>query len=341
MVLPGTDESHARWDEHVLSCVSPNPYQGYAWGEYQRTRGWDVIRLIYQTDRQQRALCQCLVKQIKLLNVCILWVPGGPLFTDKPVLGELLKYLQGYFRSSKCVIRFNQLVEYSRELEELFRVGNFHRPSVRLSSSSLTFLINTEKSEEELIRGMSSNWRHNLRRGMKEGMTVDICEDYRSFEKFYMMYQEMTTIKQIVPLFSLKDIWALKKSFGDSFKLFTMNKDGTLLSGRGVIVFGGRMFDLIAATSREGRLNYASYCMVFNVLRWCSNNGIEEFDFNGIDPINNKGVYNFKAGVKGKMVQLLGEWEWSNSPLYSFGVNSLVRMRQHLKRPAMQVTCRV
>ena len=53
--------------------------------------------------------------------------------------------------------------------------------------------------------------------------------------------------------------------------------------------------------------------MIFSLIKESINRGCKEYDLSNIDPINSMGVYNFKKGTGGKIIQTLGEFEWTNS----------------------------
>lgn len=327
MLFIENQETSECWDTHVLSCVDYNIYQSYTWGEYQKSQGWDVQRYIYRNDGKSYALSQCLVKKIEWLDACVIWIPGGPLFSDHMLLHGLLDALKESFNSYKCIIRINQLVQRSHEIEQVLRKSNFYIPRTQLASP-LTFWIDTMKTDEKLIMDMSPNWRHNLKRALKKEMEFYLSDNVDELKEFYSIYIETAKLKKIKIYFTFEQIETIKRYFKDNFRLFLVKKDGITLSGRGVIIFGKKVFDIIAATSIEGRRNYASYLMIFNILKWCRDKNFVLFDFSGVDPLTNKGVYDFKKGVGGRLVEFAGEWEYASHSIYGSAFNTLIRIKK-------------
>jgi lipid II:glycine glycyltransferase (peptidoglycan interpeptide bridge formation enzyme) len=86
---------------------------------------------------------------------------------------------------------------------------------------------------------------------------------------------------------------------------------------------------LLAATTEIGRRLYASYALVWQLLQHCQKLGVIEYDFMGIDPKNNSGVYNFKKGTGAEFIEYLGEWDWATSNILRWGANGMVR---HMRR---------
>jgi lipid II:glycine glycyltransferase (peptidoglycan interpeptide bridge formation enzyme) len=53
-------------------------------------------------------------------------------------------------------------------------------------------------------------------------------------------------------------------------------------------------------------------------------NGATTYDLGGIDPIKNKGVYNFKRGTNAADVEYLGEWDLCKPALLRTTINLLI-----------------
>ena len=59
----------------------------------------------------------------------------------------------------------------------------------------------------------------------------------------------------------------------------------------------------------------------------CKKIGVKNYDFSGIDPKNNPGVYNFKKGTGAINFASLGELEWCNSNILRYFINLIIRFR--------------
>lgn len=56
----------------------------------------------------------------------------------------------------------------------------------------------------------------------------------------------------------------------------------------------------------------------------CRTKGVSRYDMSGVDPINNKGVYDFKKGTGAEEIKYLGEWEISNSKIFRVIASKLI-----------------
>ena len=117
-----------------------------------------------------------------------------------------------------------------------------------------------------------------------------------------------------------KDIYSEKecKSIFFAFKnklliLGAEDEFNNICSIRGVIIRNGILHDIFAATNNFGRLSSASHLILHNLIEKGINTGNFEYDLSHVDPENSLGVYNFKKGLGGKVINTLGEFEWTNS----------------------------
>jgi lipid II:glycine glycyltransferase (peptidoglycan interpeptide bridge formation enzyme) len=67
--------------------------------------------------------------------------------------------------------------------------------------------------------------------------------------------------------------------------------------------------------------------LCWELVNRCQSLGCHDFDFNGVDPENNMGVYNFKKGTGARLVETLGEFEYSNSFIMKKLVNIASKWR--------------
>ena len=96
---------------------------------------------------------------------------------------------------------------------------------------------------------------------------------------------------------------------------------------RGAIIRNHQAIDIFAAANAFSRKHYLSYGLCWELVNRCKSIGCSDFDFNGVDPENNMGVYNFKKGTGAKLVETLGEFEYSNSFIMKKLVNIMSRWR--------------
>ena len=167
-------------------------------------------------------------------------------------------------------------------------------------------------STEELVKGLTKNWRRNLKRSKKLDYKIVEVRDIDNITKLYNNLREVKGLSKV--FYSKKQIESLMSSYGNQIVVIgAQTPDGVIQAIRGVIIRGDQAIDIFAATNLFSRKHYLSYAIFWELLLRCKSLGCNHFDFNGVDPENNMGVYNFKKGTGAKLVETLGEFEYSNS----------------------------
>ena len=252
------------------------------------------------------------------MGIGIVWIPGGPLLgpgAGPSALDGFMEALNIHYADSigRFCMKLNCQMKTGPELSLKFKELGFKAP-VRKIATAHTFVADRNYFGDVEQR-LSSNWKRNYKRSLREGFVLEVRRDIDKLEEVMAIYDETTDLKGFGGTRTKDQIKRLYECYGDRLVSFFAYGKGGLQSARIVIVFGDRAFDDLAATTMEGRKNYASYFVVYNVMKWCAENGIEMFDFCGVDPVNAKGVYNFKSGTGAGLVEYIGEKERASSPL--------------------------
>lgn len=312
-----------RWDKDVLSLPDCTLFQTFLWGEYKKSLGWSPLRLcVRDVHGLVRAAAQFLVRPLPF-GLSVVWGAGAPLGLPAcwgPALREAVSNSVG------AQFRYVKIKPHRRFCPEDAR--NLHSqgwtPSTSPLGSGLSIWVDLTKDP---LRGLSSNWRHNLKRAGKYGLQV-----YRwlspDVHEIFAVYSSMQEYKGLPDQYSPHDLDVLLRTFGSSVKIFRCDDNtGRIVALRGCIQLGNRAWDQFAATTPEGRKLYASYLLLFTLFEECRKTGVEHYDLMSVDPVRNPGVYNFKRGTGGEEVRYTGEWDWGSVPLLRRAANLVIRRR--------------
>jgi len=200
-------------------------------------------------------------------------------------------------------IEISSIFPYQAHHEFLFRTAGFLRPLVS-SSCPLTYRVQASPDKS----GFSSNWRHNYNRSLKNNLSFEVIDtpNDQDIKDFLEIYNQTAGIKGMRCHFDHDTLRSLSKD--QNMKFFFVNQNGRRDSARMIYCSKSVAFDFLAGTTADGRKNYASYFMIANILSYCSQNGLQTFDFGRIGPGRYDSIDNFKKGVGGTLVQYLGEW---------------------------------
>jgi len=323
--FPAEASGHV-WNSTLATLDGSNFFQSYEWGEYKRRDGWVPLRLMRRDASSTVVAMTQALAHVYLGRVAAAWIPGGPAGRVAEWADSLRRGFATQEGFWSCYLRLNSVRVHDEADERLLTSGGWRRPNTRLGSwSSVRLAIDADRDRNLAL--LSGNWRHNLRRAQKAGLVVEEWHDPVAAD-VARLYAEMEGYKGLNAQQDVRDLERMFGSFEDTLVIYRCRgQDGELLSIRGCGVIGSQAWDLLAATSVQGRKSYASYLTCWEMLERCRQLGVREFDFSGVDPDANPGVFNFKKGTGAELFSYLGEWETASPRFLSTIVNQSLRRR--------------
>jgi lipid II:glycine glycyltransferase (peptidoglycan interpeptide bridge formation enzyme) len=309
------------WNKILYSLPFYSFYQSHEWGQIKSHDGWEIIRLIKNDSvSNQFSVAQILVKRLPL-KVAFLWCPGGILGYEKTIeWSGLLKKMGIQFYYFRCSFHDPDI-----SVEKLKKLG-WSRPTFLINNNQ-SMRLDLRISKEERLKAMSSNWRHNLKRFDKKLLNVSRWEK-PDYKVLYAHYQEFESMKGLARQHSEESIKGVIEKYGDNLVIIeARDNEGNLHSLRGCIVFGTNALDWYAITTGAGRSTYSSYGVLNKLIEYVQDQGVANYDLSGVDEVNNPGVYSFKKGAGGILVNYPGEYEVANFPALRSAMNLLMKKK--------------
>ena len=304
----GTDQ---QWNTAVNQFPFSNIYQSAQWAQYKSATGWGKLRLVrLDSDQNLVAVAQCLVKTGPL-NSAVLWIPGGPIGSVECSPSSLLKSIKDELKVSIMYVRASFFNPTTNEDELMLKNLGWSRCRTSLGAQkSMDYLL--DQPEEIRRTRCTTNWGRNLRRAEKNINRPYVWSNPDASE-IASAYTEMNQFKDVTNLDlsrSEAEISNVIDSFKDELLIIRCDDDrGNIDSLRAVLRFSNRAWDFLALTSPSGRKNYSSHAVFWHLTNVCQSLGVGSIDLSGIDPENNKGVYDFKKGTGAQQIDYLGEWD--------------------------------
>ena len=323
------DGTASEWNKTISHFDDVNVYQTCEWADHKSTSGWSVVRLVCLVEGARViTAAQCLYRTGPLSTV-VVWVPGGPIGDLSKVTPEFVNFLKSHLNTKLIYVRIAVMRSLDHVTSQQLTSHKWNKSATTIGTkSSLVHLLDAEASIR--LTRCSSNWKRNLKRSNKIQSPPYIWHKPDS-TSLSSAYQEMNDYKQIEGVSlnrSAQDLQSAIDVFGDKLILVRSDDaDGNVLAIRGAICFGETAWDYIAITTPAGRKNYASYAVFWALAESCFQLGMRQFDLGGIDPINNRGVYDFKKGTGSFQVDYEGEWD-SASPRWFRAVASRLISRK-------------
>lgn len=314
------------WDALLSRFEDRSFFQSSAWASHKGGLGWAAARLVAGPGPDgARAALQLLRRSLPPFGA-VLWGRGGPVGDASCWGPELWKAVRSSAGSAVVYCRLCSYRTLDRGDEETMRRAGWTRPARPLDRNS-TFVLDLSSGEDALRRGLSANWGHNLRRAEKRCPAVRPWLGARPGE-LAALYQDMERYKGLRTQHGERELESLLSRCAGDIALFRADdEEGRPLALRACAVQGDKAWDLLAASSEEGRRRYASYALLWALLRDCLRRGVRSYDLGGADPGSAKGVFDFKKGTGAAFLEYLGEWERSGPAALRRPVSAAIALK--------------
>ena len=189
------------------------------------------------------------------------------------------------------------------------------------NSLSKTLILNTDKSEEDLWKGMQGRARNLVRKAEKSALKVKhLNSDFKNIDLFYSLLENTFAKNNTKPPHSKSFYELLIEKLIESNNLLflSIEKDAKIIA-MGIFLYNSTQIHFISGTSNSvGNKLGANNLMHWEVIKYASRNNINKYDFGGlgIDSIDK-----FKKSFGGYEDYYL-VYTWM-TPLVKFLFNSL------------------
>jgi len=301
------------WEDFLFQCEEKTFLQSWNWGEFQKKMGNKIWRL--GVFKNGELIGVTLVIKIEAKRGRFLFVPHGPvikifnfqfsIFKQK-VLEILLEELKKIANQERCsFIRIAPIWERTTESEKIFKDLGFKTAPMH-THPEITWELNLEKSEEELLMNMRKTTRYLIRQGLKnEFLQIEKSQNPNELKTFNDLYQKTVNRHHFVP-FSLSYLKNEFLSFLPDNQIslfFAKYKEKVLASA--IIVFWQKIaFYHHGASSLEYPKIPASYLLQWEAIKEAKRRGCRIYNFWGIAESESKkhpfwGLTLFKKGFGG------------------------------------------
>jgi len=184
-------------------------------------------------------------------------------------------------------------------------------------------VLDLDRTEDDLLRGMKPKTRYNVRLAEKKGVRVYEAPP-SSLPVWYGLYRE-TAARDGISLHE-EAYYAALFDAADThpgpvprLHLLFAEAEGKVIAGIVVSVFGRQACYLYGAASDEMRNYMASYALQWHAIRLARAEGAEAYDLFGIPPRDDPdhamyGLYRFKTGFGGRIVHRPGSYDYPLKP---------------------------
>jgi lipid II:glycine glycyltransferase (peptidoglycan interpeptide bridge formation enzyme) len=322
-----------RWDDFVLAQPDAHHEQTSLWGNVRASSGWTVMRVVMEEGGVIVGGAQVLLLSLRRL-VRWAYITYGPcLARDDPLVEEvLLTEIKNHLHHLGALYLIAILPYGAHRSAERMAARGFIRPPRAITPFYIraTLVIDTSKSDECLLAEMRASTRHQVRQGMRRGLTF-VPGGEADLDVFWKLMVALCARRKTTPNPSHPDFFReLWKQFSPRgwINLFLVKHLDIPVAAALAFPFGGwfRVWK-IGWSGEHGELR-PNQLLWWEMIRQARSKGFRHFDFVNVDlaqtansasanppvPVSD-GPTGFKLGFGGTVKTLPGAYCNFISPL--------------------------
>nr|WP_041428102.1 peptidoglycan bridge formation glycyltransferase FemA/FemB family protein [Syntrophomonas wolfei] len=321
-----------RYKRFVDSHPKGHFLQLWEWGQVKKGTGWEPLPLVLEQDGEIRASLLILKRKLPLpgLKKCIFYSPRGPV-ADLENEEQITALFNGAARVARdegaIFLKIDPDVScHNQHFQEILQRAGFKKNETGLNfegvQPNFVFRLDITPSEIKLLENMHSKWRYNIRLAGRKGVKVRKAESKEDMRLFYELLQETAQRdKFLIRGYEYFEwIWEymVEKKLAC---VFLAEYQGRLVAATLALISAGKVWYLYGASSNLHRNIMPNYLIQWEMIQWARQQGCSIYDFRGVsgdldedNPLY--GLYRFKKGFNGDLVEFVGEWDKVYSPLF-------------------------
>lgn len=299
------------WEGFLLSNRIKNIsfFQSWNWGEVQKKLGNSIDRLAFYKNNSLIGIC--LSVEIKARRGHYLHLRHGPVLENfSSDFKDCVSRLVSYGRSKQCdFIRMSPLLEEENaELELLTNLG-FRNAPIHNMDAENAWILDLNKSEEELLQNMRKSTRYLIRKG--QGMPIIIREGNtrKDFIAFMKLYIQTSQRHNFVPHRGIEEEFNIFLR-DNQVALYLAEYRKKIIAGAMILFYGKQAVYHHGSSDETFRDIPAAYLIQWKAIQEAKKRGLSLYNFWGVVPENKpnhpwKGLTLFKTGFGGRRVNYI------------------------------------
>jgi len=302
-------------ERQQYNALINHPLQSWEWGEFRKKTGLKVIRLGVFDGKKIKSGYQITVHPIPKLPYSVVYLPKGPM-PDKMMLKSLTKIAQ---QENAILVKLEPNIDTQAKVKDFLLKNNCQEGQPLFTR--YTFQLDLTKTEDQLLSGMKSKTRYNIRLSQRHGVKIAEDNSKQAFETYLKLLWE-TTERQGFYAHTKnyhRKMWQTFKSTG-IYHLFLAKYQGQVLAAYVFFTFNQVLYYPYGASTRQHREVMSPYALFWEAIKFGKKQGCHTFDMWGsLDPEPNPkdpwlGFHRFKQGFGGELIEFLGTYDLVINP---------------------------
>ncbi len=342
------------WNQALASLPYAHALQSWPWGDFKSRWGWSAIRLLWHKEGTPVAAAQILTRPISRTPWRFLYISKGPAlnYANISLLAQVLGDIEAYAAKNKALfIKIDPDVPrqwgepnpdtppdpIGQNILALLQQRGWHFSPEQIQFRN-TVLIELTPSTDDILARMKSKWRYNIRLAGRKGVEIH-SSDSSQLSTFYPMYAETAARDGFLirPAAYYQDVWQQFMANGQA-ELLLASVQGEVVAGLILFIFGQRAWYMYGASTGQHRNLMPNHLLQWQAMCRAKELGCTYYDMWGAPDVFDSsdgmwGVYRFKQGFGGQVMQGLGAFDYPVKPaLYQAFTTAMPKARTLFRR---------
>lgn len=309
------------WEEFNQKFEYPAFFQSWDWGEVVKKDGVIVLRLGVYCQKKLCGIAQLI--EVRAKRGHFIHIRQGPVmssWTDDS-FGILIDHIVFLARKSGASFIRMSPMRVSDESLAIHSRLKFVKSPVHNQDAENRWILDLDKSQEEILKDMRKTTRYMIRRGQSEALKIICSQNSRDVDIFLKLYKETANIKHFVAHKLVKEEFETFKN-GSGARVYMVYRGSDVLSGAIIVDYAKEAIYHHGATSSLGRGTPASYLLQWQSIIDAKERGLKTYNFWGIARDENDtshpwhGLTLFKKGFGGRRLDFQHSVDIPLSRLY-------------------------
>ncbi len=321
--------------------------QAWFFGEWQKAMGREVIRFEIKNDSEISGFFQVIKYSLFTrrsfsvggpFSESFLYIPHGPVLKETSYLNdEFLKTFRDKLskiakKENAVFVRFDTFPKTENNFKNYFKktpTSHYHSSCFQ---PKYEWILNIEKSEEELLNNMHPKTRYNIGLAERKGIKVEIILQNFNGSTLLTMNKYFNDFYKLLEETAKRDNFNLhpKNYYQNIFNMLNQNDaflavakyDNKILAINLILLFGNMAFFMLGGSSDEHKNLMFSHLAQWEAAKEAKRRGFKIYNFGGVDSDGEYetfgGISIFKKRFGGKLLEYSDSYDLVLKPFWYF-----------------------
>lgn len=296
------------WERFIAEYCPTALFQSWLWGEVEKKRGGNVWRFGCFNGKELIGIFQVL--KVSAKRGTFLHIRHGPVLAtqSKGTWQSIVSFLKDFAQKENAwFVRISPQIDDSLDNKKMLTSLGMRTAAIHAMDGERSWVLDLEKSENELLSDMRKTTRYEIRKAQKLGVKVTISTRTEDLKHFHVLYEETSRRQGFVQHRGIDEEFVLWSKTGNAVLLLAQYQGKTLAAS--IILFYGPQAIYHHSASIPSHVP-ASHLLQWQAILEAKKRGKKVYNFWGIAPEDNpnhpwRGITLFKKGFGGREVDFI------------------------------------